>query len=73
MDFDDRLHKNNQKQDSLRRNPPVDEDEETYIYAVRKPAPFINESAGGVFDIKKQTGINTAKSVFDKSTFRTGI
>ncbi len=43
-----------------------DEEEETYMYDVRKPQAFINENAG-VFDISKQTGINTAKSVFDRT------
>ena len=46
-----------------------DEEEETYMYDVRKPMAFINESEGGVFDITKQTGINTAKSVFDKGAY----
>ena len=49
-----------------------DEEEETYMYDVRKPMEFINESEGGVFDISKQTGINTAKSVFDRTaSFKT--
>lgn len=43
-----------------------DEEEETYMYDIRKPMEFINEGEHGVFDIRKQTGINTAKSVFDK-------
>lgn len=43
-----------------------DEEEETYLYDVKRPQAFINESEGGVFNIKKQTGINTAQSVFDK-------
>ncbi len=45
-----------------------DEEEETYLYDVRKPQEFINEGHG-VFDISKQTGINTAKSVFDKGAY----
>ena len=51
-----------------------DEEEETYLYDVRKPMEFINEGENGVFDIRKQTGINSAKSVFDRSpVFRGGI
>lgn len=45
-----------------------DEEEETYMYDVRRPMAFINEGANGIFDIKKQTGLNTAGSVFDKNT-----
>ena len=53
---------------------PDDEEEETYIYDVRKPMEFINEGENGVFDIRKQTGINSAKSVFDKgSIFKTHL
>ncbi len=49
-----------------------DEEEETYMYDVRKAPAFINEGAGGVFDIRKQTGINSDASVFDKGAlFRT--
>ncbi len=52
---------------------PYDPDEvTTFIYDIKKPMEFINEGKNGVFDITKQTGINSAKSVFDKySTFRT--
>ena len=71
MNLDDRLQKDIKKKEALKRNPPVDEDEETYMYAVKKPQAFLNDSPG-VFDIKMQTGINTAESVFDKSIFRTG-
>jgi hypothetical protein len=54
--------------------PISDEEEETYMYDIKKPMAFINEGENGVFDIKKQTGLNTAKSVFDKTTtFRTGL
>ncbi|MBR6390711.1 MAG: hypothetical protein IKS16_05145 [Lachnospiraceae bacterium] len=50
-----------------------DEEEETYMYDVRKRQPFINDTEAGVFDIKNQTGINTAKSVFDReAVFHTG-
>lgn len=72
MQLDDRINKQNKKIEELRKFPPVDEDEETYLYATRKPMEFINESKNGVFDIKNQSGINTAKSVFDKSIFKTG-
>ena len=72
--LDDKLIKKN-KEDEKRKNTPVvneDEDVETYMYDIRKPMEFINEGENGVFDIRKQTGINTAKSVFDKgSIFRT--
>ncbi len=71
MKLNDRINKQNQRQEEIKRRPPIDEDEETYIYDIRKPMPFINESKNGVFDIKNQTGINTAKSVFDKSIFNT--
>ena len=50
-----------------------DEEEETFMYDIRKPMAFINEGDNGVFDINRQTGINTAKSVFEKGTlFVTG-
>ena len=65
---------NKDKNSNISRPPLDDEEEETYMYDVRKPMEFINEGANGVFDIKKQTGLNTAKSVFDKNTtFRTSI
>jgi hypothetical protein len=72
MNLDDMINKQNRRQDEIRKQPPPDEEEETYTYAVRKKTGFINDSEGGIFDIKKQTGINTAKSVFDKGIFRTG-
>ena len=51
-----------------------DEEEETYMYDVRKPMGFINDSESGVFDISRQTGINTAKNVFDRgAVFKTGM
>ncbi|MBQ7614675.1 MAG: hypothetical protein IJU77_06480 [Butyrivibrio sp.] len=50
------------------RRPADDEDEETYLYDTRKFQGFINDSENGVFDIKKQTGLNSAKSVFDKGS-----
>jgi sialic acid synthase SpsE len=72
--LDSKLAKKLEKEEKRKKNPPVndDEEEETYLYDIRKPMEFINESENGVFDITKQTGINTAKSVFDKgSVFRT--
>lgn len=52
--------------------PQEPEEEETYLYDLKKPMAFINEGENGVFDITKQTGLNTAKSVFDKyCTFKT--
>ena len=69
---DDKLQKNKDKDKVIKPRPLDDEEEETYMYDVRKPMAFINEGDHGVFDITKQTGINTAKSVFDKgSTFNT--
>ena len=44
-----------------------DEEEETYMYDVRKPMEFINTSRQGMFDITAQTGINSQESVFDKT------
>lgn len=72
--LDNKLAKKLEQEEKRRKKPPVndDEEEETYLYDVRKPMEFINESEHGVFDITKQTGINTAKSVFDRgSVFRT--
>ena len=53
-------------------DPIDDEEEETYMYDVRRKAEFINEGANGVFDIKMQTGINTKKSIFDRSSVFNG-
>ncbi|MBE5826540.1 MAG: hypothetical protein E7307_07875 [Butyrivibrio sp.] len=72
--LDDKLSRKNKDVEDRRKKPPVidDEEEETYLYDIRKPMEFINESTTGVFDITKQTGINTAKSVFDKgAAFKT--
>ena len=72
MELDRRLNKDIKdikKNKDLRNadySDELDGSEETYTYMHRKPAGYINEG-GGVFDIKKQTGINTEKSVFDKS------
>lgn len=66
------LQKN--KKTNISKNPSSydDDEEETYMYDVRRPAPYLNEGNTGVFDIKMQTGLNTAPSVFDKgSIFRT--
>ena len=74
--LDDKLSKKNKDDEKRKISPPVNEDdgEETYIYDIRKPMAFINEGENGVFDITKQTGINTAKSVFDKgSIFKTNL
>ena len=43
-----------------------DEEEEKYTYDVRKHMASINEEKNSAFDIRKQTGINVEKSVFDK-------
>ena len=57
------------EEDIGERKKPYDPDEEeTYLYDIHKPMEFINEGVNGVFDITRQTGINTAKSVFDKYT-----
>ncbi len=67
--LDNKLSKKNKDDEKRKISPPQDdEDEETYMYDVRKPMAFINEGKYGVFDITKQTGINTAKSVFDKGS-----
>jgi hypothetical protein len=71
MNLEERINKQNKKVEERRKNAPLEEDEETYLYATRKPMEFINESKNGVFDIKNQTGINTKKSVFDRGTFIT--
>ncbi len=69
---EDNKSKNIKNKGDVTPSPPDDEVEETYMYDVRKPMAFINEGKNGVFDITKQTGINSAKSVFDKTTtFRT--
>ncbi len=72
MGLDSRLNKDikeNEKQRIFRNTDESDDldgTEQTLTYMHRKPAAFINEG-NGVFDIKKQTGINTQKSVFDRS------
>ena len=74
LNLDDRLCKMVKKTEKDKKNPVAneEEEEETYLYDERKPMEFINEGKNGVFDIKKQTGINTAGSVFDReSTFKT--
>lgn len=67
LNLDDRLDKMIKKAEKVKNNPVI-EDEETYLYDEKKPSEFINESQNGVFDIKNQSGINTSKSVFDKSS-----
>ncbi|MBO6197338.1 MAG: hypothetical protein J6O03_07635 [Butyrivibrio sp.] len=73
--LDNKLSKKNKDDEKRKISPPGDdEDEETYMYDIRKPMAFINEGEHGVFDITKQTGLNTAKSVFDKgSVFKTNL
>ncbi len=66
LNLDDRLDKMIKKAEKVKKNPVI-EDEETYLYDEKRPSEFINESQNGVFDIKNQSGINTSKSVFDKS------
>ena len=69
---DERLNAGKKTQGTIKPLSRYDEEEETYLYDIRKPMEFINEGEHGVFDIRKQTGINTAKSVFDKgATFKT--
>ena len=73
--LDNKLSKKNKDDEKRKISPPGDdEDEETYMYDIRKPMAFINEGEHGVFDITKQTGLNTAKSVFDNgSVFKTNV
>ena len=73
--LDNKLSQKNKDDEKRKISPPGDdEDEETYMYDIRKPMAFINEGEHGVFDITKQTGLNTAKSVFDKgSVFKTNL
>ncbi|MCR5510035.1 MAG: hypothetical protein K6F54_03695 [Lachnospiraceae bacterium] len=77
MILDDILSKDNKKKEIVKKNNIIwedDEDVETYMYDVRKPMAFLNEGNNGVFEVSKQTGINTDKSVFDKGiVFKTGI
>ena len=75
MQLDDKLTKDviDDRNARVRRVNAAEEDEETYMYDVRKPVEFINEGIHGVFDITQQSGINTQKSVFDRqASFRTG-
>ena len=72
--LDDKRAKKNQDEEKNKKVPRYDpdEEEETYMYDIKKPAEFINEGKNGVFDITKQTGINSASSVFDRgATFKT--
>ncbi len=72
--LDNRLYNKFKKEEEKKTAPKYndDEDEETYLYDVRKPMAFINEGANGVFDITRQTGLNSAKNVFDKgAVFKT--
>jgi hypothetical protein len=76
--FVDEMMAGEQEKEKRRKRQPEEKDiddpvgEETYIYDIKKPMEFINEGEHGVFDITKQTGINTAKSIFDKgAVFKT--
>ncbi|WP_034452947.1 hypothetical protein [Butyrivibrio sp. AE2032] len=73
--LDDKVAKKNNDREQKKNDPDFnnsDDGEVTYMYDLKKPAAFINEGEHGVFDLRKQTGINTAKSVFDKgSVFKT--
>lgn len=72
--LNDKVAQKNQEEEKKKRKIRFDpdEEEETYMYDIKKPAAFINEGEHGVFDITKQTGINTAKNVFDRgATFKT--
>ena len=61
--------KNNQEKNKNGRNY---DGEETMAYDVRKRKRDINDSSGHVFSGNMQTGINTGKSIFDKTAiFRT--
>ncbi|WP_029322079.1 hypothetical protein [Butyrivibrio sp. AE3004] len=73
FNLDDRLGKMVKKAEKEKKSPALgEEEEETYLYDVRKPAEFINKGENDVFDITKQTGIDTKESVFDKeAVFRT--
>lgn len=77
MNLEQRLFKENKQKEIKKKQTAFREDEEdveTYMYAVRKPMEFINENTHGMFDISNQSGINTAKSVFDRgAVFKTGI
>lgn len=66
----DDLSKKNTKENEKRvkiGSGYYDEEEETYMYDVRKPMEFINTSRQGMFDITAQSGINSQESVFDKT------
>ena len=56
--LDDKRAKKNQDEEKNKKVPRYDpdEEEETYMYDIKKPAEFINEGKNGVFDITKQTG-----------------
>lgn len=71
MNLDERISKANRNNERIKRLPPEDEEEETYIYDIRKATDSINANKNGVFDIKNQSGINTHKSVFDRGAFDT--
>lgn len=71
---EDRLSNRKDKDIKNKIRPNDDEEEETYLYDTKKMMGFINESKNGVFDIKYQSGINSAQSIFDKgSIFKTNL
>ena len=72
MNLDERINKNIRKMEERKKLPPSEDEEETYTYASYKPVKYLNEDKQGVFESKMQSGINTVKSVFDRSTFNTG-
>ena len=78
---DDIIKKNARKNENIKKEKEIraqnlineDDEEETFMYDIRKPMAFINEGDNGEFDLNRQTGINTAKSVFDRGAlFITG-
>ena len=72
MQLTDRLIKDTEKKQKGQR-PIVDEDEEeeTMTYQERRPVVSLNTTPG-VFESKMGRGINSEKSIFDKTAiFRT--
>lgn len=70
MRLTDRLIKDTEKKQNAQR--PIEEDEEeTMTYQERRPIVSLN-AAPGVFESKMERGINSEKSIFDKTAiFRT--
>lgn len=72
MRLTDRLIKDTEKRQNIRRLPNDDDGEETMTYQERKPLISLN-TAPSVFDSQFNRGINSEKSIFDKTAiFRTG-